>query len=82
MDDPDEQHMDPGIHGTNLDFSAYSSEHKKVLVASQLQLNYLATASDLGKAFGWSSGLAPLYMPLWLVVFVRLQWVSLFWDAF
>jgi hypothetical protein len=31
---------------------------------SQQSLNYLATASDLGKAFGWSSGLALMYMPL------------------
>ncbi|KAM0046524.1 putative MFS transporter superfamily [Helianthus debilis subsp. tardiflorus] len=56
--------------GTNFDFSAYSSELKKVLAVSQMQLNYLATASDLGKAFGWSSGLALMYLPLWMVVFI------------
>ncbi|KAK1435955.1 hypothetical protein QVD17_01728 [Tagetes erecta] len=56
--------------GTNFDFSAYSSELKKVLSVSQMQLNYLATASDLGKAFGWSSGLALMYLPLWLVMFI------------
>ncbi|GJV25401.1 nuclear fusion defective 4-like protein [Tanacetum coccineum] len=56
--------------GTNFDFSAYSSELKKVLDVSQVQLNNLATASDLGKAFGWSSGLALKYLPLWLVMFI------------
>ncbi|KAF0889882.1 hypothetical protein E2562_033853 [Oryza meyeriana var. granulata] len=29
---------------------------------SQVALNYLATASDFGKALGWSSGLAILYL--------------------
>ncbi|KAI3821868.1 hypothetical protein L1987_09443 [Smallanthus sonchifolius] len=56
--------------GTNFDFSAYSSELKKVLAVSQMQLNYLATASDLGKAFGWSSGLALMYLPLWVVMII------------
>ncbi|XP_044466868.1 protein NUCLEAR FUSION DEFECTIVE 4-like [Mangifera indica] len=56
--------------GTNFDFSAYSSDLKSVLGISQLQLNYLATASDLGKVFGWSSGLALIYMPLWVVLFM------------
>ncbi|XP_047977211.1 protein NUCLEAR FUSION DEFECTIVE 4-like [Salvia hispanica] len=55
--------------GTNLDFSAYSSELKSVLGVSQVQLNYLATASDLGKALGWSAGLAVMWMPLWAVMF-------------
>ncbi|CAA2983544.1 protein NUCLEAR FUSION DEFECTIVE 4-like [Olea europaea var. sylvestris] len=54
--------------GTNFDFSAYSSELKSVLGISQVQLNYLATASDLGKALGWSSGLALIYLPLWMVM--------------
>ncbi|KAL8244637.1 hypothetical protein R6Q59_010895 [Mikania micrantha] len=56
--------------GTNFDFSAYSSELKNVLAVSQMQLNYLATASDLGKAFGWSSGLALMHLPLWVVMFI------------
>ncbi|KAL0327671.1 UNVERIFIED_CONTAM: protein NUCLEAR FUSION defective [Sesamum angustifolium] len=55
--------------GTNFDFSAYSSEMKAVLGVSQVQLNYLATASDLGKAVGWSSGLALMWLPLWAVMF-------------
>ncbi|KAI5656638.1 hypothetical protein M9H77_25431 [Catharanthus roseus] len=56
--------------GTNFDFSSYSSNLKAVLGISQVQLNYLATASDLGKAFGWSSGLALMYLPLWVVMFM------------
>ncbi|KAH6792239.1 Major facilitator superfamily protein [Perilla frutescens var. hirtella] len=55
--------------GTNFDFSAYSSEMKSVLGVSQVQLNYLATASDLGKAVGWSSGVALMWLPLWAVMF-------------
>ncbi|KAL6536321.1 hypothetical protein OROGR_012893 [Orobanche gracilis] len=55
--------------GTNFDFSAYSTEMKAVLGISQVQLNYLATASDLGKAVGWSSGLALMWLPLWAVLF-------------
>ncbi|KAA8521041.1 hypothetical protein F0562_011806 [Nyssa sinensis] len=56
--------------GTNFDFSAYSSSMKTVLGISQVQLNYLAVASDLGKAFGWSSGLALMHLPLWVVMFI------------
>ncbi|KAK8505041.1 hypothetical protein V6N13_140038 [Hibiscus sabdariffa] len=56
--------------GTNFDFSAYSSELKEVLGISQMQLNYLAVASDMGKVFGWSSGLALMYFPLWTVLFM------------
>ncbi|KAL0546938.1 hypothetical protein IC582_016857 [Cucumis melo] len=56
--------------GTNFDFSAYSSKLKSVLGISQVQLNYLATASDLGKVFGWSSGLALLHLPLPVVMFI------------
>ncbi|XP_075495864.1 LOW QUALITY PROTEIN: protein NUCLEAR FUSION DEFECTIVE 4-like [Primulina tabacum] len=55
--------------GTNFDFSAYSSEMKMKLGVPQVQLNYLATASDLGKALGWSSGLALDNLPLWTVMF-------------
>ncbi|KAJ6714688.1 NODULIN-LIKE/MFS TRANSPORTER [Salix viminalis] len=56
--------------GTNFDFSAYSSDLKSILGISQVQLNYLAVASDLGKVFGWSSGLALMYFPLWVVLFM------------
>ena len=56
--------------GTNFDFSSYSSDLKSVLGISQVQLNYLSVASDLGKAFGWCSGLSLMYLPLWVVMFM------------
>ncbi|XP_031280597.1 protein NUCLEAR FUSION DEFECTIVE 4-like [Pistacia vera] len=56
--------------GTNFDFSSYSSTLKSVLGISQLQLNYLSVASDLGKAFGWCSGVLLLYFPLWVLMFM------------
>ncbi|XP_061375856.1 protein NUCLEAR FUSION DEFECTIVE 4-like isoform X2 [Gastrolobium bilobum] len=56
--------------GTNFDFSQYSSTLKSALNISQVQLNYLATANDMGKVFGWSSGLALMYLPLSLVMFI------------
>ncbi|XP_020240301.1 protein NUCLEAR FUSION DEFECTIVE 4 [Cajanus cajan] len=56
--------------GTNFDFSSYSSELKSVLDITQLQLNYLSVASDMGKAFGWCSGLSLMFFPLWVVMFM------------
>ncbi|KAL5703942.1 hypothetical protein ACHQM5_022432 [Ranunculus cassubicifolius] len=58
------------INGTNTDFSAYSSQYKKLLSISQIKLNNLAFASDAGKLFGWVSGLATAYLPLWLVLII------------
>ncbi|KAK4252618.1 hypothetical protein QN277_014365 [Acacia crassicarpa] len=72
--------------GTNFNFAAYSSLLKSSLNISQVQLNYLATASDLGKVFGWSSGLALLHFPVSVVMFIAafmgffgygLQWLLL-----
>uniref|UniRef100_A0A2P2ILT0 Protein NUCLEAR FUSION DEFECTIVE 4-like n=1 Tax=Rhizophora mucronata TaxID=61149 RepID=A0A2P2ILT0_RHIMU len=63
--------------GTNFDFSSYSSTMKSVLGISQLQLNYLSVASDMGKAFGWCSGLSLKYFPLWVVMFMS-AFVGLF----
>ncbi|CAM8949387.1 unnamed protein product [Rhodiola kirilowii] len=56
------------LSGTNTNFPAYSSQLKNTLSISQLQLNNLAFASDAGKLFGWVSGVAAIYLPLWLVV--------------
>jgi hypothetical protein len=56
--------------GTNFDFSSYSSDFKTVLEISQVQLNYLSVASDMGKAFGWCSGVSLMYLPLWVVMFM------------
>ncbi|KAI4316008.1 hypothetical protein L6164_024028 [Bauhinia variegata] len=58
------------INGTNTDFPAYSSQLKQFLSMSQVQLNNLAFASDAGKFFGWISGMAAVYLPLWLVLMI------------
>ncbi|KAL5220806.1 hypothetical protein ABZP36_025519 [Zizania latifolia] len=58
------------INGPNSDFPVYSSQLKELKHISQVQLNFLAFASDAGKLFGWFSGVAALYLPLWLVAFV------------
>ncbi|PSS14179.1 Protein NUCLEAR FUSION DEFECTIVE like [Actinidia chinensis var. chinensis] len=58
------------INGTNSNFPAYSSQLKHLLSLSQLQLNNLAVASDVGKLFGWFSGLAAAHLPLWFVLMI------------
>ncbi|KAM1039830.1 hypothetical protein ACFX2I_029086 [Malus domestica] len=58
------------INGTNTNFPAYSSQLKNVLSMSQLELNNLAFASDAGKFLGWFSGIAAIYLPLWLVLMI------------
>ncbi|KAF2296879.1 hypothetical protein GH714_010884 [Hevea brasiliensis] len=58
------------VNGTNTNFPAYSSQLKQLLSLSQLQLNNLAFASDAGKLFGFFSGIAAFYLPLWLVLLI------------
>lgn len=58
------------VNGTNTNFPAYSSQLKQLLSMSQLQLNNLAFASDAGKIFGFFSGIAAFYLPLWLVLLI------------
>ncbi|KAG2273370.1 hypothetical protein Bca4012_086080 [Brassica carinata] len=76
--------------GTNFDFSAYSSDMKSSMGVSQSRLNYMAVASDLGKALGWSSGFAVAYFPLSSVLFSAsamglvgygVQWLSIAADV-
>ncbi|KAL6610374.1 hypothetical protein ACP70R_040343 [Stipagrostis hirtigluma subsp. patula] len=55
------------INGPNADFPVYSSQLKEIKGISQVQLNFLAFASDAGKLFGWFAGLAALHLPLWVV---------------
>jgi hypothetical protein len=55
------------INGPNADFPVYSSQLKEIKGISQVQLNFLAFASDAGKLFGWFAGVAALYFPLWVV---------------
>ncbi|KAI3741482.1 hypothetical protein L1987_59156 [Smallanthus sonchifolius] len=54
--------------GTNFDFPSYSTQMKSTLKINQVQLNYLAMASDIGKLFGWCSGVLMLYFPTWIVL--------------
>ncbi|PHT27932.1 hypothetical protein CQW23_32461, partial [Capsicum baccatum] len=56
--------------GTNTNFPAYSSQIKKLLSISQIQLNNLAFASDAGKLLGWFAGIAANYLPLWVVLLI------------
>ncbi|KAL4563647.1 hypothetical protein LXL04_027692 [Taraxacum kok-saghyz] len=56
--------------GTNFDFPSYSTQIKSILEINQVQLNYLAMASDIGKLFGWCSGVLLLYFPTWVVLFM------------
>ncbi|KAJ6297571.1 hypothetical protein OIU78_023184 [Salix suchowensis] len=58
------------VNGTNTNFPAYSPELKELLSMSQVELNNLAFASDAGKLFGFFSGIAALYLPLWLVLLI------------
>lgn len=58
------------ISATNTNFPAYSSQLKLLFSLSQLQLNNLAFASDAGKIFGFLSGIAAVYLPLWLVLLI------------
>ncbi|XP_011041818.1 PREDICTED: uncharacterized protein LOC105137685 isoform X2 [Populus euphratica] len=58
------------VNGTNTTFPAYSPQLKELLSMSQVQLNNLSFASDAGKLLGFLSGMAALYLPLWLVLFI------------
>lgn len=58
------------INGTNTNFPAYSSELKKLLSISQLQLNNLAFASDAGKILGCIAGLAADHLPFSVVLII------------
>lgn len=55
------------VNGPNADFAVYSSQLKETKGISQVQLNFLAFASDAGKLFGWLAGVAALRLPLWVV---------------
>ncbi|KAM0912446.1 hypothetical protein ACQ4PT_012792 [Festuca glaucescens] len=58
------------VNGPNSDFPVYSSQIKELKNISQVQISFLAFASDAGKLLGWFSGVAALYVPLRLVAFV------------
>ncbi|RLM87635.1 protein NUCLEAR FUSION DEFECTIVE 4-like [Panicum miliaceum] len=56
------------ISGNNYTFSNYSDALKKLMGLTQLQLNGLSVAKDVGKAFGLLAGLASDRVPTWLLL--------------
>ncbi|CAA3010004.1 NUCLEAR FUSION DEFECTIVE 4-like [Olea europaea subsp. europaea] len=69
VDDPSGHHMDSDIYRNKFRLLSLlvGAEGGARGVTGTAEL--LATASDLGKMFGWSSGLALMYLPLWAVMF-------------
>ncbi|KAL0561032.1 hypothetical protein IC582_001450 [Cucumis melo] len=58
------------ISGNNYTFSNYSAALKSLLNLSQLQLNNLSVAKDLGKAFGLLAGLSSDRLSTSLLLFI------------
>lgn len=58
------------ISGNNYTFSNYSTALKSLMHLSQLQLNNLSVAKDLGKAFGLLAGLASDRLPTSLLLLI------------
>lgn len=56
------------ISGNNYSFSNYSDALKTLMGLTQLQLNGLSVAKDVGKAFGLLAGLASDRVPTWLLL--------------
>lgn len=58
------------IAGNNYTFSNYSHALKSLMSLTQLQLNNLSVAKDIGKAFGLVSGLASDRLPTSAVLLI------------
>lgn len=58
------------ISGNNYTFSNYSDALKSLMNLTQLQLNNLSVAKDVGKAFGLLAGLASDRLPTWLILLI------------
>ncbi|KAL9313559.1 hypothetical protein ACSQ67_019011 [Phaseolus vulgaris] len=58
------------ISGNNYTFSNYSDALKSLMHLTQLQLNNLSVAKDVGKAFGLLAGLASDKFPTWLILLI------------
>jgi hypothetical protein len=58
------------VSGNNYTFSNYSHALKTLMGLTQLQLNDLSVAKDIGKAFGLLAGLASDHVPIWLLLAV------------
>lgn len=58
------------ISGNNYTFSNYSDALKILMNLTQLQLNNLSVAKDIGKAFGLLAGLASDRLPTWFILLI------------
>ncbi|THG09403.1 protein NUCLEAR FUSION DEFECTIVE 4-like [Camellia sinensis] len=58
------------ISGNNYTFSNYSDAIKSLMVLTQLQLNNLSVAKDVGKAFGIFAGLASDRLPTPVILLI------------
>jgi hypothetical protein len=58
------------ISGNNYTFSNYSHALKTLMGLTQLQLNGLSVAKDVGKAFGLLARLASDRVPTWILLAV------------
>ncbi|KAF5443800.1 hypothetical protein F2P56_036327 [Juglans regia] len=58
------------ISGNNYTFSDYSDALKSLMNLTQVQLNNLSVAKDVGKAFGLLAGLASDKLPTWLILLI------------
>ncbi|KAM1760754.1 hypothetical protein EV1_003457 [Malus domestica] len=58
------------ISGNNYTFSNYSDALKTLMSLTQLELNNLSVAKDVGKAFGLLAGLASDKLPTWVILLI------------
>lgn len=58
------------ISGNNYTFSNYSDALKSLMHLTQIELNNLSVAKDVGKAFGLLSGLASDKFPTWAILLI------------
>lgn len=58
------------ISGNNYTFSNYSDALKSLMNLTQVELNNLSVAKDVGKAFGLLAGLASDKFPTWLILVI------------
>ncbi|KAF4356672.1 hypothetical protein CsatB_006072 [Cannabis sativa] len=58
------------ISGNNYTFSNYSDALKTLMNLTQLELNNLSVAKDIGKAFGLLAGFASDKLPTWAILLI------------
>ncbi|KAK4772548.1 hypothetical protein SAY86_014323 [Trapa natans] len=58
------------ISGNNYTFSNYSDAIKSIMGLTQLELNNLSVAKDVGKAFGLLAGFSSDRLPTWTILMI------------